>query len=72
MSPSLIENSSSSTIGSESVFSHVGPQPQKSIHGSFLFTLVLFTPLQRRVAQLPKPKDKNVHLNETSKIKIKN
>ena len=42
-----------SSIGSESVFSQVGPQLQKPVHGSFLFTVVLFTHLHRRAEQLP-------------------
>ena len=42
-----------SSVGSESVFSQVGPQPEKSVHGSFVFNEVLLTYLHRRVEQLP-------------------
>ena len=42
-----------SNIGWESVISQVGPQPQKSVHGKFLFIVVLFTHLCRAVQKLP-------------------
>ena len=42
-----------SSIGSESIFSQVGPQLQKLVHGSFLFTVVFFTHLHLQVEQLP-------------------
>ena len=34
------------------VFSQVGPQPQKSVLGNFLFAVVLFIHLHRRVEQI--------------------
>lgn len=41
------------SIRSESAFSHVGSQPQKSVHRSLFFTVVLLKYLHRQVEQLP-------------------
>ena len=63
-SPVTFSSSSSgkllfSSTGSESVFSQVGLQLQKAVHESFLFTVVLFTHLHRRVEQLPEKNKEN-------------
>ena len=57
-----------SSIGSESVFLQAGPQLQKSVHRTFLFKMVLFTHLHRRIEQLPeKNKENNII---TSKVQF--